>query len=83
MKSVLMLRHGKSSWKDPELTDHDRPLNKRGKRDAPRIGALLKNEHRAPEVIISSTAIRARATVETNINSDFKAGSYKCAGPNS
>ena len=73
MKSVLMLRHGKSSWKDPELTDHDRPLNKRGKRDAPRIGALLKNEHRVPEAIISSTAIRARTTAEAV----SKASGYK------
>ncbi len=38
MKSLLILRHAKSSWKHPELTDHDRPLNKRGKRDAPRMG---------------------------------------------
>jgi phosphohistidine phosphatase len=50
MKSVLILRHAKSSWKDPELTDHDRPLNKRGKRDAPRIGQLLKNEHLVTEL---------------------------------
>jgi phosphohistidine phosphatase len=64
MKSVLVLRHAKSSWKDLELTDHDRPLNKRGKRDAPRIGKLLKNEHLVPQVIISSTAKRARDTAE-------------------
>jgi len=45
MKSLLILRHAKSSWKHPELTDHDRPLNKRGKRDAPRIGKILRSEH--------------------------------------
>jgi phosphohistidine phosphatase len=44
MKSLLILRHAKSSWKHPELTDYDRPLNKRGKNDAPRMGKLLKNE---------------------------------------
>jgi phosphohistidine phosphatase len=44
MKSVLVLRHAKSSWKDPELTDHDRALNKRGKHDARRIGELLRDE---------------------------------------
>ena len=54
MKSVLILRHAKSSWKDPDLPDHDRPLNKRGKRDAPRMGRLLKKEHLVPDVIISS-----------------------------
>jgi phosphohistidine phosphatase len=64
MKSVLILRHAKSSWKDQALTDHDRPLNKRGKRDAPRIGKLLKNKHLVPEAIISSTARRAHATAE-------------------
>jgi phosphohistidine phosphatase SixA len=41
MKLVLILRHAKSSWKHPDLNDHDRPLNKRGKRDAPRMGELL------------------------------------------
>ena len=64
MKSVLILRHAKSSWKDPDLTDHDRPLNKRGKGDAPRMGRLLKREHLLPDTIISSSAIRARATAE-------------------
>ena len=61
MKSVLIRRHAKSDWKDPDLTDHDRPLNKRGKDDAPRMGRLLKREHLVPDTIISSTAIRARA----------------------
>jgi phosphohistidine phosphatase len=64
MKSVLVLRHAKSSWKHPDLTDHERPLNKRGKSDAPRMGRLLKREHLVPDIIISSTAMRARATAE-------------------
>ena len=38
MKTLLVMRHAKSSWKDSEITDHDRPLNKRGKQDAPRMG---------------------------------------------
>lgn len=62
MKTLLVLRHAKSSWKHPELADHDRPLNKRGKQDAPRIGALLRAEDLIPDLIISSTAVRARAT---------------------
>jgi phosphohistidine phosphatase len=73
MKSILVLRHAKSSRKDPDLTDHDRPLNKRGKRDAPRMGRLLKKERLVPDIIISSTAMRARATAEAVA----KASGYK------
>jgi phosphohistidine phosphatase len=62
MKELLILRHAKSSWKHPELDDHDRPLNKRGKRDAPRMGELIRNEGMVPERIVSSTAARARTT---------------------
>jgi phosphohistidine phosphatase len=73
MKSALLLRHAKSSWKHPELADRDRPLNKRGKRDAPLMGRLLKREDLVPDIIISSSAIRARATAEAVA----KASSYK------
>ena len=73
MKSVLVLRHAKSSWKHPDLTDHERPLNKRGKRDAPRMGRLLKKENLVPDIIISSTAMRARATAQAVA----KASGYK------
>ncbi len=62
MKTLLILRHGKSSWKHPGLADHDRPLNKRGLRDAPRMGRLLREEDLAPDRIVSSTAVRARET---------------------
>jgi phosphohistidine phosphatase len=64
MKRLLILRHAKSSWKEPGLDDHERPLNKRGKRDAPRMGRLLKDEDLLPDLILSSTAARARATAE-------------------
>jgi phosphohistidine phosphatase len=73
MKSVLVLRHAKSSWKHPDLTDHERPLNKRGKHDAPSMGRLLKREHLIPDIIISSTAIRARTTAQAVA----KASGYK------
>lgn len=56
------MRHAKSSWKDPNLSDHDRPLNKRGKRDAPRMGRLLHDRDLVPDLIVSSTAKRARKT---------------------
>jgi phosphohistidine phosphatase len=68
MKTLLILRHAKSSWKDPWLADHDRPLNKRGKRDAPRIGALIEDQGLIPDLILSSTAKRARATAEAVAN---------------
>ena len=48
MKNLLILRHAKSSWKHPDLSDHDRPLNKRGKHDAPLMGRLLKREDLVP-----------------------------------
>jgi phosphohistidine phosphatase len=64
VKTVLLLRHAKSSWKDPGLDDHDRPLNKRGKKAAPRMGRLLAEEDLVPELILSSTARRARDTAE-------------------
>ena len=63
MKTLLILRHGKSSWKRPGA-DHDRPLNKRGNSDAPRVGKVLRDADLAPDLIISSTAERARRTAE-------------------
>lgn len=62
MKTLLILRHAKSSWKNPALRDHDRPLNHRGERNAPRMGRLMKQEGLRPERILSSTAVRARTT---------------------
>lgn len=64
MKTLLILRHAKSSWSDGGLPDHDRPLNQRGNTDAPRMGRLLRREGLTPELIISSTAERAVATAE-------------------
>ena len=62
MKTLLLLRHAKSSWKHPELSDHDRPLNKRGRQTAPLMGALLQDEDLIPELILCSSAVRARST---------------------
>ncbi len=59
MKTLYLLRHAKSSWKYRDLTDFERPLNKRGRRDAPLMGQLMKKKGILPEVILSSPATRA------------------------
>ena len=64
MKILLILRHAKSSWKKPGLTDYDRPLNKRGKHDAPRMGELIREKTLVPDLIVSSSAKRPRQTAE-------------------
>ena len=64
MKTLLVLRHAKSSWDDPALGDHERPLNKRGRRDAPRMGELVREYGLIPDVVLSSDAVRARLTAE-------------------
>jgi phosphohistidine phosphatase len=58
------MRHAKSDWKDESVPDHDRGLNKRGKREAPRIGQLLLEQQLLPDLIVSSDAKRCRRTVE-------------------
>jgi phosphohistidine phosphatase len=65
MKTLLLLRHAKSSWKKAGLPDHERPLNKRGKKEAPMVGAYLKEKGLVPDLILSSTARRAQDTAET------------------
>jgi phosphohistidine phosphatase len=64
MKVLLLLRHAKSSWELAGLPDHDRPLNNRGKRDAPRMGKVLLEEGIVPEIIVSSSAKRAHSTAK-------------------
>lgn len=58
----MLMRHAKSSWKHPGRTDHDRPLNGRGKRTADAMGRWLQQITRPPELIVSSTARRAHKT---------------------
>lgn len=64
MKKLYLARHAKSSWKHQELDDFDRPLNNRGKRDAPFIGQKLKEKNILPDLIISSPAKRAITTAK-------------------
>ncbi|MCP4415331.1 MAG: hypothetical protein GY805_01830 [Chloroflexi bacterium] len=73
MKTLLILRHAKSDWSNSQLSDHERPLNGRGKYDAPRMGAWLKQQGMVPELIITSTAERALTTSElTALGCDFE-----------
>ena len=62
MKYLYLIRHAKSSWSDPSLSDFDRPLNKRGKRDAPFMGGRMASFAQRPEMMVSSPAKRARTT---------------------
>ena len=63
-KELLLVRHAKSSWDDPNLDDHDRPLNERGLRNAPEMGKRIQGWGIRPDVWISSTALRAITTAE-------------------
>ncbi len=62
MKRLYLVRHAKSSWDHPGLEDFDRPLNKRGMRDAPKMGEYLAEQRILPQIIVSSPARRAHAT---------------------
>lgn len=62
MKRLILVRHAKSSWKNAALADVDRPLNNRGKRDAPRMGNFLAGREISPDIVLASPARRARKT---------------------
>jgi phosphohistidine phosphatase len=64
LKTLLILRHAKSSWSDSSIDDHERPLNQRGRRDGPQMGKLLRELELTPDLIITSDAVRARDTAE-------------------
>ena len=75
MKRLYLVRHAKSSWKQSGLSDRDRPLNKRGKRDAPFMGQRLKKYAACPDLMLSSPAKRALKTakiIAQEINSPKK-----------
>ena len=77
MKTLLIMRHAKSSWNHPELSDYDRPLNGRGKRDAPRMGKHLRQEGLIPDMILTSSAKRARSTANRVVKASGYAGKLK------
>jgi phosphohistidine phosphatase len=80
MKKLLLLRHAKSSHKDADVDDHERSLNKRGKKDAPKMGRLLKNENLLPDLMIASTAKRCRKTAEHVIAASGYRGQARFCG---
>lgn len=62
-KRLVLLRHAKSSWSEADLADHDRPLNGRGRRAAPVVGRHLRDAGLVPDLVLCSSAVRARATL--------------------
>lgn len=64
MKTLYLIRHGKSDWSDPSLNDFERPLNKRGEKNAPFMGELLAQNNVHPDLIVSSPAVRAKMTAK-------------------
>lgn len=64
MKRVWLLRHAKSSWDDPTLADHDRPLSPRGRKAAKRMGSWAAGNGVRPDLVLCSSALRARATLD-------------------
>ncbi len=64
MKTLLIVRHAKSSWSHPEFSDFDRPLNRRGNNDAPMMGGIIREQGVKPDLIVSSPAKRAITTAK-------------------
>jgi phosphohistidine phosphatase len=64
MRNLLLMRHAKSDWDADYRSDHDRPLNQRGVNSAKLMGRVLADQGLAPDLVISSTALRARTTAE-------------------
>jgi phosphohistidine phosphatase len=63
-KHLVLVRHAKSSWADPGLADHDRPLNARGRDAAARVGERLRRDGPRPDLVLCSSAARTRQTLE-------------------
>lgn len=64
MKRLILMRHAKSDWSGPGTSDHDRPLNNRGRRDAAALGRWLRENGLQPDDVLCSSALRTRETVD-------------------
>ena len=85
MKNLILFRHGKSDWLADYTLDHDRPLAIRGKKAAKKMGIYLSKRNESPDLVISSTALRAKTTAEIamsmgkwNCNILFEPKIYGC-----
>ncbi len=83
MKRLLLLRHGKSDWANPEQPDNERPLNERGQRAAALMGAYLRQRGLTPDLIVCSPAVRTRETarrvvtaLQTDVPTEFRTELY-------
>jgi phosphohistidine phosphatase len=74
MRSLILFRHGKSDWDGGHAVDHDRPLAERGRRAAACMGRLLTRIDQVPDIAVSSTALRARDTLQLAAG----AGRWRC-----
>jgi phosphohistidine phosphatase len=74
MRSLILFRHGKSDWDAPYASDHERPLAHRGKEAAICMGRMLSQAGQAPDLAVSSSALRARATLQLAV----RAGRWHC-----
>jgi phosphohistidine phosphatase len=74
MKTLLLMRHAKSSWKDLKLADHERPLNNHGQIDAPFMGEVLLEKELLPQKILASSAVRAHETVDGLVKASHYSG---------
>ncbi len=64
MRRLVLMRHAKSDWENARLSDHERPLNDRGRRVAPKMGRFLRDQGIQPEVVLASTAVRVQQTLD-------------------
>jgi phosphohistidine phosphatase len=64
LKTLIFVRHAKSAWDDPSISDFDRTLNNRGNKDAPKMAEVFKDKNIMPDLIISSPATRAYTTCQ-------------------
>lgn len=74
MKTLLLMRHGKSDWNSDYEGDHDRPLNPRGVRSARVMGEVLSEQDDVPDLVVTSSAVRARSTAQLAA----EAGKWDC-----
>jgi len=81
-RQLIVMRHAKSSWDDPSLSDHDRPLNPRGLRDAPRMADTIDGLGWKPQLILVSSSTRTRQTLDcmshilSDVSTEIREGIY-------